>query len=547
MTDRRLHLKGLATLGIGNAVFQRSLCSQVAEHDRTTISPEMITQAEWISGISLTESDREVLTEPMNHLQTQLQSIRAVTIEHDVAPAVQFTPLQHRQLRTEFRRRVELPSAKVKRPTSDDDLAFLTVSELGVLLRNKQVTTLELTQLYLARLRKYGPTLKCVVTLTEERALQQARRADTELAAGKVRGPVHGIPWGAKDLIAYPGYPTTWGAPQFKERELPDKATVAQRLDDAGAVLVAKLSLGALAMGDQWYGGMTRNPWDTEQGSSGSSAGSASATVAGLVGFALGSETLGSIVSPCRRCGATGLRPTFGRVSRHGCMPLSWSMDKIGPITRSVEDAALVFGAIHGADGRDLTAIDMSFLWPETLPLADIRVGFFEDDETSVAAVKVLRALGATLKPVQLPKAYPIWESMIILTAEAATSFHDFTHQGITKGLNTWPNEFRKGHHISAVDYLRANRIRTQLMRAMNDVFQDVDLYVGGPNRELGITNLSGHPSVVLPNGFEDIEGKTHPTALTFTGGLYRESILLKVAHAYQKATHHHLKHPALQ
>jgi Asp-tRNA(Asn)/Glu-tRNA(Gln) amidotransferase A subunit family amidase len=313
-------------------------------------------------------------------------------------------------------------------------------------------------------------------------------------------------------------------------------------LDEAGAVLVAKLSLGALAMGDRWYGGPTRNPWNPEQGSSGSSAGSASATAAGLVAFSLGSETLGSIVSPSRRCGTTGLRPTFGRVSRHGCMALSWSMDKIGPITRSVEDAALVFGAILGADGQDPTAVDAPFVWPGASAPQAIRVGYVpgEHDE----AVARLRALGFQLVPVELPSGYPVWDLVIILTAEAATAFHEVTRDKVTEGLNTWPDEFRRGHFIPAVDYLRAQRIRTELMQEMDTLFDRVDVLVGGGRDELGISNLTGHPCVVLPSGGETKEGVYVPGALTFTGRCFGETTLLQVAQAFQRSGGDHLKRP---
>ena len=318
---------------------------------------------------------------------------------------------------------------------------------------------------------------------------------------------------------------------------------MAQRLDDAGAVLVAKLSLGALAMGDRWYGGMTRNPWDLDQGSSGSSAGSASATVAGLVGFGLGSETLGSIISPSVRCGATGLRPTFGRVSRHGCMALSWSMDKIGPITRSVEDAALVLGAIHGADGLDPTAVDHPFSWPGHRPAKSIRLGYIE----TIGMLDTLNKwydFGFQLVPVKLPAGFPVWDMMAILTAEAATSFHEFTRDGITGGLNSWPDTFRKGHFIPAVDYLNANRMRTQLMQAMEKLFTHIDVLVGCNSIELGISNLTGHPSVTIPNGFDESNGKKHPTSYRMTGRCFGETTLLQVAHAFQEANDHHRQHP---
>ena len=350
---RRHLLQVLAALGIGSTVFQRALA---AEADKpVAITPEMIQQAEWIAGLKLSEADRKAIIGELTRAQRQFEAMRGVKLANAVPPALAFNPAPWLPPCPEGRHGTVEPTTQAapKKPDAADDLAFLPVTSLAALVRNRQVSSAELTKLYLERLKKYDPKLHCVVTLTDELALKQAEQADREIAAGRYRGPLHGIPWGAKDLIAYPGYKTTWGAAPFKEQTLDVKATVARRLEAAGAVLVAKLTLGALAMGDLWFGGMTRNPWDPKQGSSGSSAGSASASVAGLVGFALGSETLGSIVSPCRVCGASGLRPTFGRVSRHGCMTLAWSMDKIGPIARSVEDCALVFGAIHGFDGLD--------------------------------------------------------------------------------------------------------------------------------------------------------------------------------------------------
>ena len=328
------------------------------------------------------------------------------------------------------------------RPGSAEELAFLPVTELSSLIRSRQISSMELTKLYLDRLKRFDPLLKCVVTFTEDLALKQAAQADQEIAAGKYRGPLHGIPWGAKDLIAYPGYPTTWGATPFKDRVIDVKATVAARLEEAGAVLVAKLSLGALAMGDQWFGGRTRSPWDPRTGSSGSSAGSASAVAAGLVGFAIGSETLGSIVSPCRACGASGLRPTFGRVSRHGCMTLSWSMDKLGPIARSIEDCALIFDAIHGADGLDWAAVDQPFEWPPKVAFDRIKVGYIEERDRPAddrEELKVLRKMGFELVPITLPEELPVRAITLMLGTEAAAVFDEITRKHITEGLNTWP------------------------------------------------------------------------------------------------------------
>jgi Asp-tRNA(Asn)/Glu-tRNA(Gln) amidotransferase A subunit family amidase len=543
--DRRQLLHMLAALGVGPAVFRRAVAVQAEA--ATTVTADMIRQAEWVTGLELTDEQRKGLVAGLNAQLRSMQALRGVKLANSVPPALVFQPAPWLPPADAGPRGPVEPisAAAPKRPEAGDDLAFLPVTALSALVRSRQVSSVELTKLYLERLKKYDPALHCVVTLTDKLALEQAERADREIAAGRYRGPLHGIPWGAKDLIAYPGHPTTWGAAPFKEQVLDVKATVARRLEEAGAVLVAKLTLGAIAWGDNWFGGRTRNPWDPRQGSSGSSAGSASATVAGLVGFALGSETLGSIVSPCTVCGATGLRPTFGRVSRAGCMTLAWSMDKIGPLARSVEDCALVFGAIHGADGQDAAAIDRPFAWPPKRDLRTLKVGYVE---TNVAAkdrpeLGVLRELGVKLIPIKLPDKQPINAIRIILNVEAATAFDDLTRQG-GEGLAAWLAEWRKAEFVTGVDYLRANRVRTLVMQEMEEVMGQVDLYVRG--NDLLLTNLTGHPTVVMPDGFRKAGGLETPTAITFTGRLYGETELLAVAHAYQQATGHHLRRPPM-
>lgn len=546
LQGRRTVLKILAATGIGTAMFRRALANQVTQGGGVTA--EMIGQAEWVAGLELTESEREETAKALQRAQQGFQSLRDIPMENSLPPALHFhvTSPPGASLG-----QIDGPVDPVEwsappRPDSGEDLAFLPVTELAALVRARTVSSEELTRLYLDRLHQYDKLLHCVVTFTDDLALKQARRADAEIAAGRYRGPLHGIPWGAKDLIAYPPFKTTWGAPQFKDQVIRQKATVAERLDAAGAVLVAKLSLGALAWGDKWFGGMTRNPWDPSQGSSGSSAGSAAATAAGLVGFALGSETLGSIVSPCRRCGVTGLRPTFGRVSRHGCMTLAWSMDKIGPLARSVEDCALVFSAIHGSDGQDTTAVDSPFSWPRRQTLANMRVGYFEETagDGTRPELDVLRDLGVQLVKIELPTVPPARPVAVILNTEAATAFDDLLRHDNLEGLNLWPGAWREAQFVPAVEYLRANRARTLLMRAMDKLFEQVDVYVGG--RDLVITNLTGHPTVVLPNGFRKRGEKEVPTALTFTGKLFGETNLLALAQAYQQATGFHLRHPPM-
>ncbi len=545
---RRTILKSLAVLGVGSSIFHRALAAQVARS--ASVTPEMIKQAEWIAGLELTEQERASTARSVERSLSSFGELRKVEVGYDVAPALTFFPAPPRPA-MEIRRNQARPidSGSIRRPDSDVALAFLPVAELSALVRSHQVSSMELTRLYLARLKRFDPLLKCVVTLTEETALKQAAQADQEIASGHYRGPLHGIPWGAKDLIAYPGYPTTWGATPFKKRVINQKATVASRLEEAGAVLVAKLTLGALAQGDQWFGGRTRSPWDPRDGSSGSSAGSASSVAAGLVGFAIGSETLGSIVSPCRACGASGLRPTFGRVSRHGCMTLAWSMDKLGPIARSVEDCALVFDAIHGADLRDFAAVDQPFQWPPQVSLERLKIGYIEERGRPAEEreeLRILRKLGFELVPITLPHNLPVWAVTLMLGTEAATVFDELTRKHITEGLNSWPETFRNGQFVPAVEYLRAARVRTKLMQAMAERMAAVDLYVGS-GLDLPITNLTGHPTVVFPVGFRSRNGRQRPGSVTLTGRLYDESTLLAVAHAFQQATGDHRQQPPLE
>ncbi len=572
--SRRRVLQLLAAGGVGTVVFRRALASMVQGESRVTAA--MIKQAEWIAGLDYTDQEREMLVGGVNRTLRGYQRIRDVPLDNGVPPAVQFTSMPNATAHESGDRgTVSLTeSAATRRPKTEDDLAFAPVTELAALVRTRQVSSVELTRLYLKRLKRFDPTLHFVINLTEESALKQAAHADREIAAGRYRGPLHGIPWGAKDLLAFPGYPTTWGAKPFKDQVRKDKATVIARLEEAGAVLVAKLAVGALAQGDVWFKEKTRNPWNPEQGSSGSSAGPASATVAGAVGFSIGTETLGSIVSPCSRCGATGLRPTFGRVSRAGCMALSWSMDKIGPICRSVEDCALVLGAIHGRDGLDPTSVDRPFSWPMRRDPRSLRVGYVKSlfDQARLkrieseqrrarmaasmkmdrAVLDVLRGLGIELIPIELPDKYPIGSLRFILSAEAAAAFDELTRSGrddelVAQGRNAWPNSFRQGQLIPAVEYIRANRVRTLLMREMEEMMSRIDVYVapsiGGSN--LLLTNLTGHPTVVLPHGFRKSNGT--PTSITFSGKLFGETELLAVAHAYQRATDFHLKRPSIK
>ncbi len=552
--DRRQVFQLVAAAGIGSVTFQRALATEIVQDEPKPDAPEpirkitleMVQNAEWIAGLTLTDEERKRLAGTLTTDLMALKLARSAKLPNSLSPALHFIP-QPGLKPSAVRGAVTPPAIDSKPPADETDLAYASVAQLGAWLKAKQLTSVDLTKLALKRLKQYDPALQCVVTLTEELALKQAEAADKELSAGQYRGPLHGIPWGAKDLVSYPGYPTTWGAEHYKTQEFQDKATVAAKLDEAGAVLVAKLTLGALAMGDVWFGGMTRNPWNQQQGSSGSSAGSCSAVSAGLVPFAIGSETLGSIVSPSTRCGVTGLRPTFGRVSRAGCMALSWSMDKLGPITRSVEDAALVFSVIHGSDATDPSSVDQPFNWPCATPLEKLKVGYPEN-RTPIERrpeLQVLQKLGVQLVPVRLPMTGYVQAMRIILDVEAATAFDELPRGGIRDGYGPfWKSTFIHGQFITAVEYLRANRLRSQLMQQMAEVMDKVDLYVGG--NDLLITNLTGHPSVCLPNGFTSPDRVEVPRAITFTGRLYGETELLSVAQAYQLETGHHLKRPPL-
>lgn len=530
-----------------------------AQEESKKVTKEDIERAETISGLEFNDAKRDSMLNNLNNYRNSYEAIRKVGLTNNVPPAFQFNPVPVGLKIESAKKPFKMSSYKgTKRPANLEDVAFYSIGQLAELLRTKQITSVELTGMYLARLKRYGPKLECVVTLTEELAMRQARRADAEIAAGKYKGPLHGIPYGTKDLLAVKGYPTTWGAPPYKDQIIDEDATVIRKLDEAGAVLVAKLTMGSLALGDIWFGGMTRNPWNYQQGSSGSSAGSASATAAGLVGFAIGTETWGSIVSPSTRCGTTGLRPTYGRVSRTGAMALSWSMDKIGPICRTVEDCALVFRAIAGSDETDQTLVDAPFNYDPKVDLRKLRIGYLKMEFDSARSNKaqndsvlaVLRQLGANLIPISLPD-LPVSNLAFLLGAEAAAAFDDLTRSGrdsllVRQGKGGWPNTFRSARFIPAVEYIQANRVRYLLVQEMQRIMKDIDVYIapsfGGSN--LLLTNLTGHPCVVLPNGFTP---QGTPASITFQGKLFGEATLLAVAKAYQDATDHHLKHPTLQ
>lgn len=484
------------------------------------------------------------------HKQSLINNVPMSLWQNPVLPGMQFNTRQEP---------VKWVYPKTMLPQNRDELAYFNILQLASLLKSRQISSEELTRFFIDRIKKFGDSLQCVISITEDIAMRQAKQADAEIAAGKYRGPLHGIPYGLKDLFAVKGTKTTWGAAPYKDQVIEEDAFVYQKLEEAGAVLVAKFTLGALAMGDYWYGGRTRNPWNTKMGSSGSSAGSASATVAGLVPFAIGTETWGSIVSPSSTCGATGLRPTFGSISRTGAMTLSWSLDKIGPLCRSAEDAAVVFNSIHGTDGNDVSAVNMPFNY-RPVPVKKLKVAYAKNyfdriTDTSRSEWKVLdtyRSIGAELIPMVFPDSgvYTFNIMDIVISAECAAAFDEFTRNNIDDQMTRqekydWPNSFRVSRLIPAVEYVNANRHRYLLMQKVNAAMKDIDVLIcptRGSGNQGAITNLTGHPVVCMPTGFDKRSGL--PTSITLIGKLYGEAALLAAAKAYQDATGWDEMHP---
>jgi Asp-tRNA(Asn)/Glu-tRNA(Gln) amidotransferase A subunit family amidase len=632
--NRRSFLNACTRAGIASPLLPGILYTLAAQAQQAgpdtsaklpTITVEMIDQAVALAGVGpFSAEQKQMMLEGLNGQRDGYAEIRALKIANDVPPAFVFHPeAAARAENTTVEKGPVSDAASIvlkgeyccglsddhTAPANIEDLAFATIGELSALLQARVITSVALTNMYIARLKRYDAKLHFVITLTEERALAQARAADAEIAAGKYRGLLHGIPWGAKDLLAVKGYATTWGAGGFEHQTIDEDATVVQRLDAAGAVLVAKLTLGALAMGDKWFGGRTRNPWNPVQGSSGSSAGPASAVAAGCVGFAIGSETLGSISSPSTRCGVTGLRPSFGLVPRTGAMALSWTMDKLGPIARSVEDCALVLEAIAGPDGKDTSAVQtdnvpmafsdwrtlrIGYLKSEFDPPAPLKLNEAKPNETveektkredanammqaerdrrvydrrfNLAALDKLRSMGVNLIPVELPK-LP-WDAMsMLLIAEAAAAFDELTMTGrdrllTEQGPEDWPNDFRIARFYPAVEYIQANRARTLAVRQFAAVFEQVDIIVTpSTDTQLTSTNLTGNPALIVPNGLrgpdappppaiddgdhDDIGGPGTPVSLTFLAGLYQDAKLAAFAKAYQEATGFEKLHPKL-
>lgn len=523
------------------------------------VTQQDVSYAEKLIDIELTDAERDsLITQAQNYLMTY-KVMHAQKLENAVAPALYFNPSvkpidfsKKNQKGTVW----DIPKS-INVPKNKADLAFYSIPQLASLIKNRKMTSVELTRFFIDRLKKYSDTLHCVISLTEDIAMKEAAQADAEIAKGLYRGMLHGIPYGVKDLFSVKNTLTTWGAAPYKEQKFDEDAAVVQRLREAGAVLIAKTSMGSLAMGDVWHGGITRNPWDLKQGSSGSSAGSASAVAAGLLPFALGTETQGSIVSPSTRCGTTGLRPTFGRVNRAGAMTLCWSLDKIGPITRSAYDAAIVFAAINGGSTEgDKAAVKVPFAYNNATDLSKLRIAYpknlfdsLKKDRNEWRTLETFEKMGVKLIPLEWKTTVPSRIMGVVLMSEAAAAFDELTRTNLDDELTSqsrfsWPNYFRAARFIPAVEYINANRLRTKMMLEINDLLRGYDCVIM-PSFEgdiLAITNLTGQPVVVVPNGFQN----GHPTSISFLGNLFDDATILSVAKAFQDATDFDEQHPML-
>ena len=569
MFDRRSFLSYFSGVGLSSTLLPGVLWAKLesaapaAEPD-PKVTIEMLKEACAVAGVRFTDQQLAAMLQGVNANLVKYGEIRKTPLDNSIAPPIYFNPIVP-GTKIDLVKKPIHPSAapRVTRPGNLESVAFWPVTQLAELVRSKQVSSRELTEMYLARLKRYNPKLLCAVTIAEDFGLRQAGEADREIAAGHYRGPLHGIPYGIKDLASTKGIPTTWGAAPFKNRVIDEDATVVTRLRDAGAVLVAKLATGELALDDQWFGGQTKNPWDLSMGSQGSSAGPGSATAAGLVGFSIGTETGGSIMEPSGICGVTGLRPTYGRVSRAGFMTLTWSLDKIGPMCRSVEDCALVLHAIQGPDDRDLTLHDVPFNWDASLDIRNLRVGYlkaaFSDtrqtpqvEANDAAALEKVRGLGVKLIEVALPQHADL-DIGVIIYGEGNAALYDpiETQPGTLVRQDRVANQHSL-RLLPAMEYLNAQRIRTLLMQGMAQMTEPVDVYLvpfdygdytPNPvaNLNTSVTNLTGHPAVCVPHGFNE---KGNPTSITFVGKLFGEAPMLALAKAYQDASGWHLKHP---
>jgi Asp-tRNA(Asn)/Glu-tRNA(Gln) amidotransferase A subunit family amidase len=585
--DRRRFLSYFSGIGLGSSLLPGVLWAEMQEEGGAArVTDEMLKSALAVAGLTFSEEDRKAVLQGVNRSLAGFEEVRKLEIPNDVAPPFYFSPIVAGMKVNRTREPLRFSAPVVKRPANIEDAAFWPVVQLAQLIKTRQVTSLELTQMYLGRLHKYNGKLNCVVTFLDDLAVAQAKEADAEIAAGKYKGPLHGIPWGAKDIIAVKGFKTTWGSGAYKEQMIDHDASVVEMLRQAGAVLLAKLTSGELAQGDNWFGGQTKNPWNTEQGSSGSSAGPGSATAGGCVGFAIGTETSGSILSPSGRCGVTGLRPTFGRISRHGVMALSWTQDRLGPMCRYAEDCALVMSVIAKPDGRDLSVSEIPFNWNAHLDIRKLRVGYLQDgfDEVRDAAAKAMnekaiaevQGLGLKLVPVKMPDWNIDGSSYGV---ESAVFFDEMIRSGRDKQM-TNPGRattFRSARLIPAVEYLQSQRARTMMMMKLAEATSEVDVYLvpangggggggrgrgaagtdgagrgrgGDPSQRRGVTqrhfamaNTACYPAVNVVHGFT--EAGT-PGSFTFYARPFGEAELLAVTKAYQDATGFHLKHPIL-
>lgn len=576
---RRRFLGFFSSLGLGSTLLPGVLWAQLQQSAKTSITEPMLRDALALSGLSFDEKDRQSMLDAANQNLARYEEVRKQPIPNDIAPPFYFSAIVPGMKVNRTREPFRFSTPHARRPANLEEAAFWPVAQLTQLLQTRQVTSVELTEMYLARLHRYNERLNCVVTFLDDVALAQARQADAEIAAGKHKGPLHGIPWGAKDIIAVKGYKTTWGSGAYKDQVLDEDASVVEMLREAGAVLLAKLTSGELAQGDRWFGGQTKNPWNAAEGSSGSSAGPASATAAGLVGFSIGSETSGSILSPSGRCGVTGLRPTFGRVSRFGVMALSWTQDRLGPLCRYAEDCALVMSVIARPDDRDLSVSEIPFNWNARFDIRGLRVGYLKDafDETrdpvakqnEEKALAQVQALGVKLIPVTVPAGAA---DAVGFGVESAAFFDELIRSGRDKQMTNLDrgNGFRSSRLIPAVEYLQSQRARTMMMMKLAEATAGVDVYLvpansgGGAGgrgrgaaagtrqaetrqnanqRHFAMANSAGYPAVSVPNGFSQTGT---PTAITFYARPFGETGLLALTKAYQDASGFHTKHPNL-
>ncbi|HEY2015763.1 MAG TPA: amidase [Bryobacteraceae bacterium] len=594
---RRRFLGYFSGTALGATLLPGVLWAQVQQGEADAVTPEMLKDALALSGLTFSEEDQKSMLQGVNQNLTRYEEVRKVHIPNDVSPPFHFSPMVPGMKVNRTREPLRFSTPVVKRPANLEDAAFWPVTHLAQLIKTRQVTSVELTQMYLARLHKYNEKLNCVVTFLDDVGMAQAKQADSEIAAGKYKGPLHGIPWGAKDIIAVKGYKTTWGSPVYKDQVIDMDASVVEMLRSAGAVLVAKLTSGELAQGDRWFGGQTKNPWNTEDGSSGSSAGPASATAGGLVGFGIGTETSGSILSPSGRCGVTGLRPTFGRISRNGVMALSWTQDRLGPLCRYAEDCAVVMSAIARPDGLDMSVSDIPFNWNAHLDIRKLRVGYLADafEETRDTVAKAndaktfeqLQALGVKLIPMKVPE----WTMDVsAYGVESAVFFDELIRSGKDKQMTNpgRANGWRSSRLVPAVEYLQSQRARSMMMMKLSEATADVDVYLAPANsggggggrggaptdgaaggagrggtggrggrgggggafgrsatqRHFTMANSACYPALAVPNGFNE---SGSPGTITIYGRPFNEAEILALGKAYQDAAGFHLKHPKLE